>query len=215
MLISPSILSADFAVFAQELATIDKADMFHIDVMDGVFVPNISFGMPIIASVRGRFDNVFDVHLMIKDPLPYVEDFKKAGADLITVHYEAENAEASLRKIRELGLKAGLSVKPATPISEIEYLLPLCDLVLVMTVEPGFGGQKLMPDCLEKGEQLKKLRDEKGYSYIIQADGGINFTNAPILAEKGFDCLVMGSAILGLPAEERNPAIVSLNGKEN
>lgn len=215
MLVSPSILSANFAALAEDLKTVDRSDMFHIDVMDGVFVPNISFGMPIISSIRKGFDNVFDVHLMIKDPLPYIEDFKKAGADYITVHYEAENAEASLKKIRACGLKAGLSVKPATAISEIEHLLPLCDLVLVMTVEPGFGGQKLIPDCLVKGNQLKKIRAEKGYSYIIEADGGINFQNAPLLEESGMDCLVMGSAVFGILPEERNKAIVSLNGKGN
>ena len=214
MLVSPSILSADFSKLAADLKTVDKSDMLHIDVMDGVFVPNISFGMPIISSIRDKFDITFDVHLMITDPLPDIEDFKKAGADIITVHYEAKNAEESLKKIKKLGLKAGLSLKPATKVSEIESLLPLCDLVLVMTVEPGFGGQKLIPECVGKATELKKIREEKGYSYIIEADGGINLQNYPSLGEAGVDCSVMGSAVFGIEAGERNAKICSINGKE-
>lgn len=215
MQVSPSILSADFGALVSDLKTVSASDMLHIDVMDGVFVPNISFGMPVISAIKGKVENLFDVHLMIIDPLPYLEDFKKAGADLITVHYEARNADKSLKRIRELGLKAGLSIKPATKVSQIEHLLPLCDLVLVMTVEPGFGGQKLIPECVGKAAELKKIREEKGYSYIIEADGGINFTNAPSLGEQGVDCVVMGSAVFGLEPGERNSAISTLNGKGN
>lgn len=213
MLISPSVLGCDLSRLAEEAATVSSSAMLHLDVMDGVFVPNISFGMPVIKALRKHSSLFFDVHLMIADPLPYVERFAEAGADLITVHYEAENAVASLKKIRELGKKAGLSVKPGTPVEEIYPLLELCDLVLIMTVEPGFGGQAMIPECLEKAKKLQKFKQETGSDFLIEADGGITFDNLSSTGEYGVEVAVMGSAVFKIPASERNAAIEKVSGK--
>ena len=209
--VSPSVLSCDFAKLGAEVEDIQKcgADMAHLDVMDGMFVTNMSFGFPIIESLRKTTDIVFDVHLMIAAPERYVERFAKAGADIITFHYEAsEDSAALLKKIRALGKKAAISVKPATPIDVVYPLLPLCDMVLVMTVEPGYGGQALIPETLLKVKALRAEIERQGLSVDIQVDGGIHAGNAKDAIAAGANVLVAGSAVFG--AEDRAAAIRAL-----
>ncbi len=198
--LSPSMLSADFGILNEQLEKIERAgaQYLHIDVMDGVFVPNISFGAPVYKCIRKSSDMVFDVHLMIVEPERYIEDFVKAGADIVNFHVEAaENPGRVLSKIKSLGVKAGITIKPNTPVSAIYDYLDKADLILVMTVEPGFGGQKLIVDCLDKIKELKKLREEKGYSYEIEIDGGVNLDNIRNVMESGVDVVVAGSAVMG------------------
>ena len=207
--VSPSILSADLAILAEEVKTIKNADMIHIDVMDGVFVPNISFGIPLVRSLRKHTDMFFDVHLMIVKPEKYVDEFIKAGADLITFHYEAtDSAESIIDLIHERGKKAGISIKPTTPVSAIVHLLHKLDLVLVMTVEPGFGGQKFMGDQIQKIIELKKIITENSFDTVIEVDGGVNGKNAKLLRNSGVDILVAGSYIFG--ADDRQKVIEDL-----
>ena len=196
--VAPSLLAADFSDLKTEVEKVEKAgaEWLHLDVMDGAFVPNISFGPCVIASLRGISQMFFDAHLMINEPIRYLEDYKKAGADGITVHYEAcSDVAATLKAIRALGLKTGLSVKPDTPVSEIEQLLPLCDNVLIMTVYPGFGGQKLIPETVGKIAEVKALRERYGLEFEIQADGGISASNVAPLIEGGLTVAVAGSAV--------------------
>ncbi len=198
--ISPSILSADFSRLGEEMAAIRSAgaDLVHIDVMDGDFVPNISFGAPVYRCVRKLCPLPFDVHLMIQEPIRYIKDFAKAGADLITFHAEAtERLDETLNAIHALGLSAGLALKPNTPIEAIFPYLSNCDLILVMSVEPGFGGQKFMPQVLPKVETLAKLKAENSFIYEIEMDGGINAETAPYCISAGADILVAGSAVFG------------------
>ena len=209
--ISPSVLACDFSKLGEEVAEIERggADMAHLDVMDGMFVTNMSFGFPIIESLRKVSNIVFDVHLMIAAPERYVERFAEAGADIITFHYEAASDSAALlQKIRSLGKKAAISVKPATPIDVVYPLLPLCDMVLVMTVEPGYGGQALIPECLDKVKALRAEIERQGLSVDIQVDGGINEKNAGAAIAAGANVLVAGSAVFR--AEDKSAAIRAL-----
>lgn len=211
ILVSPSVLACDFSRLGEEVADIQKcgADMAHLDVMDGMFVSNMSFGFPVIESLRKVSDIVFDVHLMIAAPERYVDRFAEAGADIITFHYEAsEDSAALLKRIRALGKKAAISVKPATPIEVVYPLLPLCDMVLVMTVEPGYGGQALIPETLEKVKALREEITRRGLKVDIQVDGGISDKNARDAKEAGANVLVAGSAVFR--AKDRAAAIRAL-----
>ncbi|MGP1434431.1 MAG: ribulose-phosphate 3-epimerase [Catonella sp.] len=195
-ILSPSILAADFGMLANQIKITEEsgAKYLHLDVMDGSFVPSISFGMPVIKSLRKYSNQIFDVHLMIDAPERYLEDFKEAGADIITVHVEStKHLHRTVTKIKELGLKVGVSLNPATPLSSLEWILPELDMVLIMSVNPGFGGQKFIPFSLEK---IRKLR-EISPNIDIEVDGGVNKDNIGELVRAGANILVAGTAVFG------------------
>ena len=199
-IISPSMLSADFGNLERDTKMIDRsaAEWVHIDVMDGVFVPNISFGFPVMKPIRKATNKVLDVHLMIVEPEKYVKRFVEAGADYVTFHYEATEQIGECIKItRDAGAKVGISIKPATPVSVLKDILAKVDLVLVMSVEPGFGGQSFMPDSLDKVRELAAIKREQGLDYIIEIDGGISAKNAGEVFAAGAEALVAGSAVFG------------------
>ncbi len=195
--IAPSILSANFIKLGEEIKAAEEAgvDMLHIDIMDGHFVPNITIGPFIVESIRQATSLPLDVHLMIEEPDTYISDFINAGADYVTVHLEASvHLHRTVQLIKETGVKAGVSLNPATPVWSLEHILPDIHLVLLMSVNPGFGGQKFIPQALDKIRILKKFIDEKGLTTLIEVDGGINVDNAKDVASAGADILVMGSA---------------------
>lgn len=200
--IAPSILSADFANLERDIRLVDEkgADYIHVDVMDGQFVPNITLGANIVSAIRPVTKLPLDVHLMVQDPERFIEDFAKAGSDIITVHQESTvHIHRAMQMIKNCGVKAGVVINPGTPVSAIEEVLPLADLVLIMTVNPGFGGQAFISECLTKVERLNELRKEKGYTYEIEIDGGVDDKTAPLCVQAGADVLVAGSYVYNSP----------------
>lgn len=197
-ILSPSILAADFSILGKQITEVDEAGVqyIHIDVMDGLFVPDISFGMPVISSIRHITKKVFDVHLMIVEPERYIEDFVKCGADSITFHLEAtKDAEGVIDKIHQFGCKAGISIKPETPVEAVRPYLGKADMLLIMTVEPGFGGQKYIDASTQRIRCARQMTDEMGLAMDIQVDGGITTEIVPVVLEAGANVIVAGSAI--------------------
>mgnify|MGYP001059378330 CR=1 FL=1 len=212
-ILAPSILAADFKNLGEEMKKTEEngAKYLHFDVMDGMFVPSISFGMPVLKSIQGATDQVMDAHLMVQEPIRYVEDFKKAGADMVTVHLEAcEDVEKTIAKIRECGMKVGLSICPETGAGAVEGLLSKIDMLLVMSVHPGFGGQKFIPESLDKIRTVRKMITDQGLSVDIQVDGGIYLSNVREVLEAGANIIVAGSAVFGTDAGENTKAFMEI-----
>ncbi len=197
-ILAPSILSADFKNLGQEIKKTEDngAKFLHFDVMDGLFVPSISFGVPVLKSIRSATDQVIDVHLMIQEPIRYIDTFKDAGADYVTVHLEAcENVEKTLEKIKECGMKAGLSICPETEVKEIIPYLEMVDLILIMGVHPGFGGQKLIPETFDRLRQVRQFLNERNLDLDVQVDGGVHLGNVGEILDAGANVIVTGSAV--------------------
>ena len=198
IILSPSLLSVDFAHIADGIKELDRAEVpaLHLDVMDGAFVPNISFGAPVIKCLRKETNMIFDVHLMVEEPVRYIDDFKKAGADWVTGHAECcKHLHRTITAIKEAGMKAGVALNPATPVSVIDYVLDEVDMVLVMSVNPGFGGQSFIPSSLRKIVEVRKLIDERNLDVRIEVDGGVNLKNVGEVIKSGADVIVAGSAV--------------------
>lgn len=196
--LAPSILAADFNILGEQIQTVEASGVpyLHIDVMDGIFVPSISFGMPVIASIRKNSKLIFDVHLMIEEPIRYLEDFKTAGADIITVHVEAcKDLKKTVEKIKELGLKAGVTLKPATSLDTLKDIITDIDMVLIMSVNPGFGGQEFMPEALQRIRDLKTMSEQYEANIDIEVDGGITPDNVAKVIEAGANVIVSGTSI--------------------
>lgn len=208
--ISPSILSADFSKLGEEIIALDKAgaDLIHIDVMDGNFVPNISIGLPVVKAIRNKTDKIFDVHLMIENPSRYIDDFIEAGADIVTIHYEAEkHIDRAIEYIKSKGVKAGVSLNPGTPTFVLKDIINKLDLVLIMSVNPGFGGQKFIPYAIDKIKEVKEMSKDNE-NLLIEVDGGVDATNAGVIKAAGANVLVAGSAVFkGGKLEENIKAI--------
>ena len=212
-ILAPSILAADFTKLGEKMKETERegAQYIHFDVMDGKFVPSISFGMPVLASIRNAVDQIFDVHLMIEEPIRYVEEFQKAGADIITVHLEAcSDVKATLEKIKACGAKAAISICPDTPVAELEPYVELVDMVLIMSVHPGFGGQSFIPSSLEKIRETRALIDRVNSTADIEVDGGIYTTNVREVLEAGANVIVAGSAIFRGDAAENTKNMMEI-----
>ena len=205
-IVAPSLLSANFLNLEKDIAMLNQseAEWFHLDVMDGLFVPNISFGFPIIEKIRKATSKILDVHLMIVDPERYLDRFRKAGADIISIHAEAsKNPLEAMRIIKSLGAKAGIVINPGTPVSVLDGLLDDADMVLLMSVNPGFGGQSFIPGTFGKIRELKQMISDRKLNTLIEVDGGIDLNNAPLLLQTGCDILVAGNTIFGSPDPAR------------
>lgn len=219
-ILAPSILAADFKELGKEIKATEEqeAEYLHFDVMDGMFVPSISFGMPVLASIKSCTEQVMDVHLMIQEPIRYIEAFKDAGADLVTIHLEAcEGVHATIAKIRECGLKVGISICPDTPVSALEPYAGDVDMILIMSVHPGFGGQKFIENSLDKIRKTRSMLEAKGLQTDIQVDGGIYLTNVKEVLDAGANVIVAGSAVFkgGKAAENTRKFMEILKSYEN
>ncbi|MBA4687475.1 MAG: ribulose-phosphate 3-epimerase [Candidatus Galacturonibacter soehngenii] len=211
--LSPSILAADFKNLSEDIIKADQggAQYIHIDVMDGDFVPSISLGMPVIQSIRSCTDKVFDVHLMVSNPERYIDDFVEVGADIITIHAEAcKHIDRTLNYIKQKGIKAGIALNPATPLSALDYVLELADMILIMTVNPGFGGQVFIDGMLQKVSTLREMLTQKGLNTDIQVDGGITLSNVSQIIQAGANVIVAGSAIFNGDIKENTQSFIQI-----